>query len=104
MGREVYVCAAAAIGEGDMCAIVVGGQRIVVAHIAGHILAVDGECTHECAYLEEGELDDDLTVTCPVHFARFSLVDGEVLEGPAEEPLSVYPVQVRDGDVYVMVP
>jgi nitrite reductase/ring-hydroxylating ferredoxin subunit len=29
---------------------------------------------------------------------------GEVLEGPADEPLAVYPVRVEDGELQVALP
>jgi nitrite reductase/ring-hydroxylating ferredoxin subunit len=47
--------------------------------------------------LSEGELDG-ATVTCPYHGAQFNVCTGEVLRGPAKEPLKTYRVVV-EGDI-----
>ena len=41
---------------------------------------------------------------CTLHLSRFSLLDGEVIDPPAELPLAVYPVVVEDGRVLIEVP
>jgi nitrite reductase/ring-hydroxylating ferredoxin subunit len=42
-------------------------------------------------------------IECPMHGARFRAVDGEVLKGPATEPLERLESRVEDGRVMVLV-
>lgn len=39
---------------------------------------------------------------CPCHEGFFSAQDGRVLAGPPPRPLPRYPVEIRDGDIWVM--
>ena len=43
----------------------------------------------------------DLTVTCPLHGARFALADGCVGRGPASQPQPVLPTRIRNGWIEV---
>ena len=52
------------------------------------------------AVLDEGEIEG-CTLECWLHGSRFDLRTGEPTGLPAIEPVPVYPVEVRDGDVYV---
>jgi Rieske Fe-S protein len=40
-------------------------------------------------------------LVCPCHEGFFSAEDGRVLAGPPPRPLPTYPVEVRDGNVWV---
>src|SRR2546426_999945 len=53
--------------------------------------------TRATSALSKGSLDG-LTVTCPNHGAQFNVCTGEVLRGPAQDPLKTYRVIV-DGDI-----
>ena len=44
---------------------------------------------------------EDLTVTCPLHGARFALADGCVGRGPASQPQPVLPTRIRNGWIEV---
>jgi uncharacterized protein YbjT (DUF2867 family) len=70
---------------------------VAVFNIAGSFCATQGKCTHKQGPLSEGELDGT-TVTCPNHGAQFNVCTGEVLRGPARDPLKTYRVIV-DGDI-----
>jgi len=78
----------------------VDNRRILLANVSGTFYALDAICPHEEGYLDEGDLDGE-TVVCPIHYARFSLKTGKVLEGPAEDDATCFEVQVRDRTVYI---
>jgi nitrite reductase/ring-hydroxylating ferredoxin subunit len=103
--RVVDLCAADDLPPGEMRSFDPDGdgQLVLVANVAGTLHATAGVCTHRYADLGQGFLMDD-TVTCMLHQARFSLLDGEVLDPPAELPLAVYPVRVEAGRVLVELP
>jgi 3-phenylpropionate/trans-cinnamate dioxygenase ferredoxin subunit len=101
--RTVDLCAADEIAPGTMESFDVDGHLVLVANADGTFHATQGICSHEYAELDKGFLMGD-TITCALHLARFSLLDGEVLDPPAEEPLAVYPVRVVEGRVLVDLP
>ena len=68
-----------------------------VFNVAGSLCATQGKCTHRQGPLGKGQLDGS-TVTCPNHGAQFNVCTGEVLRGPAQDPLKTYRVIV-DGDI-----
>lgn len=77
---------------------------VVLFWLAGDIFAVDARCTHQEAWLHEGEIDTArCEVICPLHHARFSLKDGNATRGPAAAPLTVYPVRLDDvGTIWLL--
>jgi len=66
-----------------------------VFSVSGSLCATQAKCTHRQGPLSEGKLDGS-TVTCPKHGAQFNVCTGEVLRGPATEPLKTYRVIVND--------
>lgn len=88
------------VGPGRMWCVRLNGQRLLVANVDGVYYALGGTCSHEDVSLCTGALQGD-TVKCPLHGSRFSIRSGAVIEGPAEEALPIYPVQVDDGRVWV---
>ena len=61
-------------------------QNVAVFNVGGVFYATQDECTHKRGPLSEGELDGS-TVTCPYHGAQFDVCTGQVLRGPAAQPL-----------------
>lgn len=73
------------------------GQPAVLVHLeSGDFAAYSAVCTHqqcEVAY-QDGQL------ACPCHGSLFDPANGgEVVNGPAQEPLPEIPVQVQNGQV-----
>jgi cytochrome b6-f complex iron-sulfur subunit len=63
---------------------------------SGELVAVLASCTHQGCQPEP--VGDRLL--CPCHGSEFGF-DGTVLEGPAERPLTRYPVSVEGEDIVV---
>jgi nitrite reductase/ring-hydroxylating ferredoxin subunit len=76
----------------------VGGENVAIFNVDGKLYATQGECTHAGGPLCEGALWGD-TVTCPWHGSEFDIRTGEVITGPADEPLKTYRVEVQDGAI-----
>jgi uncharacterized protein YbjT (DUF2867 family)/nitrite reductase/ring-hydroxylating ferredoxin subunit len=76
-------------------ALLVG--EAAVFNVAGSFCATQAKCTHRQGPLSEGKLDGS-TVTCPIHGSQFNVCTGELLRGPAKDPLKTYRVIV-DGDI-----
>lgn len=66
--------------------------------------AIDALCSHEHAYLDEGEVDVDLcTIECPKHGSTFDLATGNPKTLPAVRPVTVYPVTTDGDDILIEV-
>ena len=85
---------------GDMRAFEVRGTRIAIANVVGTFYAFDDTCTHLQCSLAEGDLEET-TVICPCHGSEFDVTSGDVLQGPAREPVETYKTRVEDGSLEV---
>jgi nitrite reductase/ring-hydroxylating ferredoxin subunit len=100
MSEFVALGRAEEIQEGGMRAFDVKGTTIAVANVAGVFHAFEDTCTHRQCSLAEGELEGS-TVVCPCHGSEFDVESGEVLRGPAREPVESYEVRVEGGDLEI---
>lgn len=98
---SVRVCAVSDLQPNQAMRVEPGGVPIaVVKDSAGEIHAIGDTCTHGDISLSEGFVEDD-TLECWAHGSRFSLRTGQPQSLPAYEPVPVYRVELRDGDVYI---
>jgi 3-phenylpropionate/trans-cinnamate dioxygenase ferredoxin subunit len=88
------------VPEGEMRGYQVGGEDVAVANVGGILHAFNDICTHMQCLLSEGDLDGT-TVTCACHGSQFDVTSGDVLNGPATEPVSSYEVQTEGGDLKI---
>ncbi len=92
------------IPDGGMKQVVYKGELVGLYRVGDDIYALGDLCTHEEAYLTEGDFDpDDLEVECPLHGSRFNVVDGSVRILPATKPEPTYSVKV-EGDLVLVGP
>jgi len=88
------------IGEGEMTAVPVGDRMVAIANVGGNLHAFDDVCTHRQCSLAEGDLEG-LVIECPCHGSQFDITSGEVVNGPATEPIDVFEVHEEDGQLLV---
>jgi 3-phenylpropionate/trans-cinnamate dioxygenase ferredoxin subunit len=89
------------VAKGEVVAATVDDARIALVHADDDAFyAVEDECSHAAVPLSEGEVDG-CTLECWLHGSRFDLRTGRPTGLPATEPVPVYPVEIRDGDIYV---
>ena len=72
------------------------GKPIIVAQPSeGKAVAFSAKCTHMgCTVAPSGA-----KLQCPCHGSQFDALTGKVLRGPAQRPLSDFPVKVEGGTV-----
>jgi 3-phenylpropionate/trans-cinnamate dioxygenase ferredoxin subunit len=75
-------------------------ERVLLCNFDGTYYAVDSVCTHENGRLHRG-LFYKSEVVCPLHGASFDVRTGEVITPPAPKGLTVYPVKVEGGDIFI---
>jgi 3-phenylpropionate/trans-cinnamate dioxygenase ferredoxin subunit len=90
------------IPDGGIKQVVVRGEPVGLYRVGEDVYAVHDICTHEEAYLSEGDFElDDLEVECPLHGSHFNVETGEVRILPATRPVMTYQVKVEGGRVMV---
>ncbi len=95
------VGAADDVAKGTAISVEVDGVDIAVVHADDdNFYAVRDECSHASVALSEGEVDG-CTLECWLHGSRFDLRTGEPTGLPATEPVAIFPIEIRDGDIYV---
>jgi nitrite reductase/ring-hydroxylating ferredoxin subunit len=88
---------------GGLRAAAGAGRELALARLAdGSLAAFDEWCTHEECPLSDGDLEGE-RVVCGCHGSEFDVRTGAVLQGPAEEPISVYEVRAVDGELQVRI-
>lgn len=88
------------LSDGQMTAVDVEGEAILLCRIEGRYHALQDLCTHAQQALSEGRLRGP-TVYCPLHGARFDIRTGECLSGPATEDLKRYIVGEDDEGLFI---
>lgn len=88
---------------GQMKLVHVNGHRIVVAREGDRIIAFQDRCTHRGGPLSDGVLACG-TVTCPWHGSQFDVESGDVVSGPAEDGIRIFPVRVDGNAIQLVAP
>jgi|SRR4030081_1141690 nitrite reductase/ring-hydroxylating ferredoxin subunit len=88
------------IAAGDMRVFDVAGIKVNIASVGGQLHAIDDTCTHRACSLAKGKLDGT-TVTCPCHGSQFDVTNGEVLRGPAQQPVRSRLVEIEGDSLLV---
>ena len=96
----VKVCAQSEVGPETAKAYEVGDKRLAVYNLGGEFFVTDDECTHACASLADGILEDGI-IECTLHFGAFDVKTGAVKAPPCSIALRTYKVVLQGDDVCV---
>ncbi len=96
----VKVARTSEIPAGEMKAVNLGVEEVMIANVDGEFYAVGNACTHVGGPLAEGTLDGKI-VTCPLHGSRFDVTNGQVLGPPARLPVPAYEVKLEGQDIMI---
>lgn len=100
--EEINIASLDELPEGRGMRVQVGPLQLAVFRIGEDVYALGDQCSHAKASLSEGEVFDG-EVECPRHGSPFDLKTGEPQTLPATAPVPVFPIEVRDGEVYLML-
>jgi len=99
----VEVCAAADLGTADVLRFDHGRKTYaLVRDEEGRLHATDGICTHGNTHLADG-LVKGKVIECPKHNGRFNLDDGSPARAPICRGLATYPLEERNGRLFLNV-
>ncbi len=90
------------IEPGQVKIVKAGEKRIALCNVDGKFYAIEDLCTHDDGPLGEGKLNG-CRIQCPRHGAHFDVTNGAAVRMPAITPTKTFPVEVRDGEVYIKV-
>jgi 3-phenylpropionate/trans-cinnamate dioxygenase ferredoxin subunit len=93
-------CALSDLDDGKPFAVEVDDVEVVLVRQGDSVHALRDECSHAELALSEGELTPK-GLECWLHGSCFDLRTGTPSSPPATEPVDVYAVEIRDGEVYV---
>ncbi|ESW65343.1 non-heme iron oxygenase ferredoxin subunit [Mesorhizobium sp. C280B] len=99
----IILCALSDLEEDTVTPFEIDDNRIAIYLIGGKVHATDNVCSHAFALLSDGWLEGTL-IECPLHGAQFEITSGEVVQGPADCPITVFKTKVEDGQVLVRLP
>ena len=91
-----------ALAPGEKIAVRIMDREILICRVKADYYAVANRCTHS-AWPLSGEPVEGLEIVCTLHGARFDLRDGCPTSGPARNPLATYPIELRNGQLYVSI-
>jgi nitrite reductase/ring-hydroxylating ferredoxin subunit len=100
--QGVKVAHADDIPEGERKIVEVEGISIGIFHFQGSWYALRNSCLHRGGPVCTGPLNGDV-ITCPWHGYQYHITNGELLLDRSAH-LEMYPLEVRDGDIYITFP
>ena len=99
----IKVAQVSEIRPGEMIAVEVADEQVLLVNVDGNIHAIDDICSHAYATLSEGDLRGE-EVECPLHGGSFNAITGVPINPPANESLRIYQVQIEGDDILVAPP
>jgi 3-phenylpropionate/trans-cinnamate dioxygenase ferredoxin subunit len=99
----VKIAPASELPRGERLFLEVEGRAIVIFNIADQLFAIGDICTHDDGPLGDGDLEG-YNIVCPRHGAEFDVKTGKAVQLPAVIDIPAYPVEIRDGTIYLGIP
>jgi 3-phenylpropionate/trans-cinnamate dioxygenase ferredoxin component len=77
------------------------GTRLCLVRNGAEVFAFIDRCPHRDFALSGGDVVAPCVIECPWHGAQFDVRTGNVVRGPATDPLQRLAVRIEGDDVYV---
>lgn len=88
------------LAPGEKRVVQVGDREILVCRTPDRYFALATRCPHAAWPLAD-EPVEGFHIVCTLHGARFDMRDGCPVVGPARRPLATYPIELRDGELFL---
>jgi thiamine pyrophosphate-dependent acetolactate synthase large subunit-like protein/nitrite reductase/ring-hydroxylating ferredoxin subunit len=99
------VAAADELPEGRVKSVTAGNRSVCLSHFDGQWAAMDNRCPHQGGPLGEGSIErgagGQCWIRCPWHGWDFDPLTGKPPGGHEDSGQTTYPIEVRDGAVFV---
>jgi nitrite reductase/ring-hydroxylating ferredoxin subunit len=87
---------------GQTLPVEVAGISMLLCNVEGELHAVENQCTHARAPLDEAPLEG-CELECPFHGARYDVRDGAAVALPAKKGLRTFGVRRDAGSIEITV-
>ena len=94
----IKICDLSEIPNGSTKKFVINDEEITICNINNQIFAINDNCSHDEASLQEGFIDG-YEIECPMHGAKFDIRTGEVTCLPAVSPIKTYNIKINNGAI-----
>ena len=98
----IRACALSDLDDGKPFGVELDAEPVVLVRQGETVHALRDECSHATLALSEGEVTRK-GIECWLHGSCFDLRTGAPSSPPATEPVEVFAVDIRDGEVHVDV-
>ena len=99
----IKVAQVSELKTGEMMAVTIGDDQVLLTNIDGNFHAIDDVCSHAYACLSDGDIDGE-EVECPLHGGSFNAMTGAPVNPPAEASLRVFQIKIEGDDIFVAPP
>ena len=96
----IKVAQVSELKTGEMMAVTIGDDQVLLTNINGTFHAIDDVCSHAYACLSDGDINGE-EVECPLHGGSFNAMTGMPINPPADKSLSVFQAKVEGDDIFV---
>ena len=97
------IAPASELPPGERLFVEIEGRSIVIFNVAGELFSIADVCSHDDGPVGEGDIEG-YKITCPRHGAQFDVRTGKVVQMPAVVDIPAYPVQLKDGNIFLWIP
>jgi toluene monooxygenase system ferredoxin subunit len=87
--------------SGEMVGVAIEGRRVLLVHCDGQVFAYEDRCAHLGVPLRAGRLAGQV-LTCAAHEWSYDVPSGCGIN-PRKARLKSFPVEVRDGAIWVNI-
>lgn len=94
----IKICDLSEIPNGSIKKFEINDEEITICNINNQIFAINDNCSHDEASLQEGFIDG-YEIECPMHGAKFDIRTGEVTCLPAVSPIKTYNIKINNGSI-----
>ncbi|MCH2304878.1 MAG: non-heme iron oxygenase ferredoxin subunit [SAR202 cluster bacterium] len=94
----IKICDLSEIPNGSIKKFEINDEEITICNINNQIFAINDNCSHDEASLQEGFIDG-YEIECPMHGAKFDIRTGEVTCLPAVSPIKTYNIKINNGAI-----
>ena len=94
----IKICDLSEIPNGSIKKFEINDDEITICNINNQIFAINDNCSHDEASLQEGFIDG-YEIECPMHGAKFDIRTGEVTCLPAVSPIKTYNIKINNGAI-----
>ncbi len=96
----IAIAAENELAPGQMKRIEAGGKHLLLCNADGKHYVVDEMCSHEDYSLFFGCIQNG-RIKCSLHGSYFDLQSGQPETAPADKPICTYPVQIKNGQLWI---